>query len=79
MKIELNWNPSDIDELTKLKNDLSEFREIFQRIGVGKIDLSQDESLFKESLKTLIEMADLLDELCQMAQWKEEEMKNPKP
>ena len=74
MKIEINWNPSDIEELSKLKTDLDEFREIFIRIGTGKIDLSKDECLFIESLGTLIELTDLCDELIQMAEWAEKVM-----
>lgn len=75
MKIEINWDPSEIDELTKLKTDLSEFQDIFIRMGTKKIDIAKDECLFIQSLKTLIETGDLVDELIQRAEWSEKEMK----
>jgi len=67
MKIVLNWNTHDIDELTQLKTNFNEFREIFQRVGTGKINLAKDEPLFIESLRTLIDCTDLIDELIEMA------------
>jgi len=68
MKIELNWNSHDIDELNQLKTNFNEFREIFQRVGTGKINLANDEPLFIESLRTLIDCTDLIDELIEMAE-----------
>jgi len=75
MKIELNWDQKDTDQLTKLKTDLDEFRDIFIRIGTGKIDLSKDECLFIQSLKTLIETGDFVDDLIETVEWSEKEMK----
>lgn len=71
MIVEINWSKTDIDRLKLHKESFKEFQEIFIRIGAGKIDLSKDECLFVESLRTLIETRDLIDELVEMAEMTE--------